>query len=139
MQITSLPVSSTTGWAGRMADQISTTGTTMPVCISAAGNALFLAVVLVPIVVPQSGPLAYNGFNGSPAANARLAALQSLFASASDATMVSSLGAVQADAIAKANLLSPVLSGTSALASYSRRTPTMPCPVCRSNCCRSHG
>jgi len=119
MQITSLPVSSTTGWAGRMADQISTTGATMPVCISAAGNALFLAgASSVPIVVPQSGPLAYNGFNGGPAANARLAALQSLFASGGDATLVSSLGAVQADAIAKANLLSPVLSGTSALASY---------------------
>jgi uncharacterized protein (DUF1501 family) len=119
MQITSLPISSTTGWAGRMADQISTAGATMPVCISAAGNALFLAgASSVPIVVPQNGPLAYNGFNGSAAANARLAALQSLFASGSDATLVSSLGAVQADAIAKANLLNPVLSGTSALASY---------------------
>jgi uncharacterized protein (DUF1501 family) len=119
MQITSLPVSGTTGWAGRMADQISTAGANMPVGVSAAGNALFLAgASSVPIVVPQSGTLAYNGFNGSAAANARLAALQTLFASGSDATMVASLGAVQADAIAKANLLSAVLSGTSTLASY---------------------
>jgi uncharacterized protein (DUF1501 family) len=119
MQITSLPVSGTTGWGGRMADQISTAGASMPVGISAAGNALFLAgASSVPIVVPQSGSLAYNGFNGTAAANARLAALESLFASGSDATMVSSLGAVQADAIVKANLLNPVLSGTSALASY---------------------
>ena len=119
MQITSLPITGTTGWAGRMADQIGTAGASMPVGISAAGNALFLAgASSVPIVVPQSGTLAYNGFNGSAAANARLTALQSLFASGSDAAMVSSLGAVQADAITKANLLAPVLSGTSALASY---------------------
>jgi uncharacterized protein (DUF1501 family) len=120
MQITSLPISSsTTGWAGRMADQISTAGTNMPVGISAAGNALFLAgTSSVPIVVPQSGSLTYNGFNGSAAANARRAALQALFASGTDATMVSSLGGVQADAITKANLLGPVLSGTSTLASY---------------------
>jgi uncharacterized protein (DUF1501 family) len=119
MQITSLPISSgTTGWAGRMADQIGTAGANMPVGISAAGNALFLAgASSVPIVVPQSGSLVYNGFNGSAAANARLAALQSLFASGSDATMVSSLGAVQADALVKADLLNPILSGTSALAS----------------------
>jgi len=119
MQITSLPISGTTGWAGRMADQISTAGANMPVGVSAAGNALFLAgASSVPIVVPQSGTLAYNGFNGSAAANARLAALQTLFAAGSDATMVSSLGTVQADAIAKANLLTSVLSGTSTLASY---------------------
>jgi uncharacterized protein (DUF1501 family) len=89
----------------------------MPVGVSAAGNALFLAgASSTPIVVPQSGPLAYNGFNGTAAANARLAALESLFASGGDATLVSSAGAVQADAIAKANLLGPVLSGTSPLA-----------------------
>ena len=120
MQITSLPISGTTGWAGRMADQISTAGANMPVGVSAAGNALFLAgASSVPIVVPQSGTLAYNGFNGSgAAANARLAALQMLFAAGGDATMLSSLGTVQADAIAKANLLTSVLSGTSTLASY---------------------
>jgi uncharacterized protein (DUF1501 family) len=131
MQITSLPISGTTGWAGRMADQISAAGANMPVGVSAAGNALFLAgASSVPIVVPQSGTLAYNGFNGSAAANARLAALQTLFAAGSDATMVSSLGAVQADAIAKANLLTSVLSGTSTLASYFPTT---------NSCCRSRG
>jgi uncharacterized protein (DUF1501 family) len=119
MQITSLPLVSTTGWAGRMADQISAAGTSLPVGVSAAGNALFLAgASSVPIVVPQSGSLAYNGFNGSAASNARLAALQSLFGSGSDATLVSTLGAVQSDAIAKANLLNPILTGTSPLASY---------------------
>ena len=119
MQITSLPLAGTTGWAGRMADQIGSGAAAMPVGVSAAGNALFLAgASSTPIVVPQSGPLAYNGFNGSAAANARLAALESLFASGSDATLVSGVGAVQADAIAKANLLGPVLSGTSPLAAY---------------------
>jgi uncharacterized protein (DUF1501 family) len=118
MQMTSLPISGTTGWAGRMADQISTAGTDMPVGVSAAGNALFLAgASSVPIVVPQSGSLVYSGFNGTAVSNARLAALQSMFGSGG-ATMISSLGAVQADAIAKANLLSPVLSGTSPLAGY---------------------
>jgi uncharacterized protein (DUF1501 family) len=119
MQMTSLPMTGTTGWAGRMADQISTTGANVPVGVSAAGNTLFLAgTSSVPIVVPQSGSLVYSGFSGSATDNARLAALQSLFGSGSDATMVSSLGAVQAEAVAKSKLLNPILSGTSALASY---------------------
>jgi len=119
MQITSLPGVQTTGWAGRMADQIGSAAASVPVGVSAAGNTLFLAgASSTPIVVPQSGPLAYGGFNGTAAANARLAALQSLFGSGSDSALVSSLGAVQADAISVANLLSPVLSGTSALSSF---------------------
>ncbi len=119
MQITSLPVSGTTGWAGRMADQIGAGTANVPVSISAAGNALFLAgASSVPIVVPQSGTLAYNGFSGSAVDNARLAALQSLLGSGSDATLVSTLAGVQAQAMATADLLKPVLAGTSALASY---------------------
>jgi uncharacterized protein (DUF1501 family) len=119
MQITSLPGYSTTGWAGRMADQIGSAGASIPVGVSAAGNALFLAgSSSVPIVVPQTGPLAYNGFNGTAAANARLAALQALFATGGGTPLVSGLGTIQSQAIATANLLAPVLGGTSTLSSY---------------------
>ncbi len=119
MQMTSLLIQGTSGWAGRMADQISTGGASMPVGVSAAGNALFLAgLSSTPIVVPQSGTLAYNGFNGTAAANARLSALQSLFGLGSGAALTAGLEGIQADTIAKANVLNPILSGTSTLASF---------------------
>jgi uncharacterized protein (DUF1501 family) len=119
MQITSLPGYSTTGWAGRMADQIGSAGTGIPVGVSAAGNALFLAgAASVPIVVPQTGPLAYNGFGATAAADARLSALQTLFGTGGGTALVSALGTVQTQAIATANLLAPVLAGSSTLSSY---------------------
>jgi uncharacterized protein (DUF1501 family) len=118
MQSTSLPDYPATGWAGRMADALAAGGTAIPPCISAAGNALFLVgASSTPIVVPQSGTLSYNGYNGTAIANARLAALQQLFGTGTDAVMMPAVGTLQAQAIATANALGPVLSGTSALAS----------------------
>jgi len=123
MQVTSLPGITTTGWAGRMADQIGTTGANVPVGVSAAGNTLFLAgAASAPIVVPQMGALAYNGFNGTAASNARLAALRSLLGLGADAALVSALGTAQGRAVGAADLLSPVLSGTSTLTSYFQAT-----------------
>ena len=119
MQITSLANVSSTGWAGRMADQIGASGAAIPVGVSAAGNALFLAgASSVPIVVPQSGPLAVNGFNTTAASAARLAALNTVLGTGSDASLVGALGTIQSQAIATANLLTPILSGTSTLSSY---------------------
>lgn len=118
MQTTSLAGFPTTGWGGRMADQLAGAGgPSLPVSISAAGNAIYLnGVSASSIAVPQSGTLSYNGFNGSAASNARLSALLSLFGAGADATFVSTLGGVQTDAINTANLLAPILSGTSNLA-----------------------
>jgi uncharacterized protein (DUF1501 family) len=119
MQITSLPGFPTNGWGGRMADQIGAAGASVPVGISAAGNTLFLAgVSSAPVVVPESGNLAYNGFDTSAPATARLAALKTLLGTGSDAALVGALGNTQSQAIATANLLSPVLGGTSSLSTY---------------------
>jgi uncharacterized protein (DUF1501 family) len=120
MQMTSVPGLGTTGWAGRIADQVGGSATQIPVGVSAAGNVLFLAGnSAVPIVVPESGPLAYSGLSGSAAASARLAALQSLFVSgAAEGSLAAAMGSIQTQAIATANVLSPVLSGSSALASH---------------------
>ena len=119
MMMTSLPGIATTGWAGRMADQVDTTGADVPVGVSAAGNTIFLAgASSASLVVPQSGSLAYNGFNGSAASSARLAALKTLFGSGSDAALVAALGRIQSQAVGSADLLGPVLAGTSPLASY---------------------
>jgi uncharacterized protein (DUF1501 family) len=119
MQTTSIPGFNTTGWAGRMVDQFGGASASIPAAVSAAGNTVLLAGnSSSPIVVPQTGPLAYNGFNGTALANARLAALQTLFTTAGDATLDAALGTIQTQATATAQLLSPVLSGTSTLSSY---------------------
>jgi uncharacterized protein (DUF1501 family) len=116
MQTTSLDGFPTTGWAGRIADQLPGMGGSLPVNISAAGNAIYLnGASSAWIAVPQRGTLAYNGFTGSAASNARFASLQSLFAASSASSFASTLGAAQESALGVTNILKPILSGTSPL------------------------
>ena len=119
MQTTSLPGISTTGWAGRMGDELGNAGASVPVGVSVAGNTLFLAGASSdPIVLPQTGSLAYNGFNGTAASQARLAALRTLLGSGAGSALMAAAGGLEASAMAAADLLAPVLSGASTLASF---------------------
>jgi len=117
MQTTSLPGVTTTGWAGRLADAVSMPSGSVPPGVSADGNVLLLAgSASIPLVVPTTGPIAYNGFSGSTSSQARLSALRSLFGAGADSLFVSSLGAAQSSAMGYANLLAPVLSTAAAAA-----------------------
>ncbi len=116
MQMTSTTIDPTTGWAGRLADSISIASGSMPVGISAAGNAQLLAgASSVPIVVPQKGTLQYNGFNSSSPSQARLSSLQSLFGISGNSTFMSSVGSVQSDSVTKANSLKSILQSAAAV------------------------
>ena len=117
MQVTSLNAIGTTGWAGRLADSISTpVGTgTIPVGVSAAGNAMFLlGANSSPIVVPQKGTLSYKGFNSTASSQARLAALKTMYGSGPDSLLVQTLGGAQNNSLNKADTLSNILSATAA-------------------------
>jgi uncharacterized protein (DUF1501 family) len=91
---TSMPgANSTTGWAGRVADQIDLMKTnypsTFPTFVSVSGNAILGAGERTrPGSVIPSAPLGLKGFDGSAASQARLEALQELLALDSGATLV---------------------------------------------------
>ena len=111
MQMTSLNTIGTTGWGGRLADSINSSGKSIPATISAAGNALFLlGAQSAQIVVPGKGTMSYNGFNSSSTSQARLSALKALFGGAPDTLLAQTLGATQSASIGTADTLSPILS-----------------------------
>lgn len=115
MQVTSLPLITRTGWAGRLIDAMSASGTTLPPGISAAGNALLLqGTQSMPTVVPAKGTLALNGFGSGVPSAARRSALQALLGSGSDSTLVQALGRIGSHSVEVASLLKPVLSPAAA-------------------------
>lgn len=115
MQSTSLGLAGTSGWGGRLADALGSATTGIPVGVSVAGNALLVSGrATAPVVLPQTGALAYAGFDPSAASQARLAALGSLFAAGGDARLVAAAGAEQANAVATANALGAVLAPSAA-------------------------
>lgn len=71
---------STTGWAGRLADQMGNFNPgTFPTFISVAGNALFgVGASTHPGSVTPNAPVGLQGFGADPASQARLAALKTL-------------------------------------------------------------
>jgi uncharacterized protein (DUF1501 family) len=124
MQMTSLPPGTSSGWGGRVIDGLSPSGAVVPGAVSAAGNAAWLqGARSQPIVVPQTGALSYNGFSTSPASQARLAALGTLFGAASDSVFAAAVGGMQRGALSIADALHPVLS-TAAAAKFSGNFPS---------------
>jgi len=66
-----------TGWGGRLADSVAAhnAGTGFPVITSLDGTVLFTTgTTSVPLTIPVTGTFALAGYNGTAAANARLAA-----------------------------------------------------------------
>lgn len=87
------PGNSTTGWAGRLADQMEKHNTgSYPTFISVAGNALFgVGAATHPGSVTPGAPVGLQGFGTDPASVARLDALKSL---AKQDTMHTDSGAI---------------------------------------------
>ncbi len=102
------------GWGGRMADKLGAVGGSVPVAITISGNNTFVTGDTTrAVALPQTGSLAINGFDSSPASQARLAALRQLMTTGSDAVMVSTLGDLQSSTYNLTQTLAPVLNGTS--------------------------
>jgi uncharacterized protein (DUF1501 family) len=102
-----------TGWGGRIADALGSTYGAFPVITSVAGASLFIAGnASSPLAVPANGGLALQGFGTNAAANARLAALQSILASADTNGYVKAAGDIGSRAITLSATINPILSST---------------------------
>ena len=104
---------SATGWGGRIADALGSRYGSFPVITSVAGTNLFIAGnSSSPLAVPSSGGLALKGYSGSQAANARLAALQSIVGASTANGYVTAAGTVSSKAIALSGTVNPILTST---------------------------
>jgi uncharacterized protein (DUF1501 family) len=105
------------GWGGRIADQLQGINASFPVVTSIAGSTLFIAgTASSPLALPASGGLALQGFNGSAAANARLAAYQSILRADRDNSYVAAASDIAAQAVTLSAVVNPVLSSTTSAA-----------------------
>ena len=110
--------SSATGWAGRIADQLPGVNGTLPVVTSIAGATLFVTgAASTPLTLPASGTLALQGFDSSPASQARLAAHREILAADRDNAYVAAVGDIASQAIEQSSLVSAILASDSAFAS----------------------
>lgn len=104
---------SATGWGGRIADEVVAMSPTFPVVTSTAGSSLFISgSASAPLAIPASGGLSLQGFGNNAAANARMAAMQSILAADRDNLYVKAAGDISAQAIALSGLVNPILTST---------------------------
>ena len=104
-----------TGWGGRMADAVASfnASTAFPVITSLDGAVLFTTgATSVPLSIPVSGSFALAGYNGTSAANARLAALQQLLASDMGNTFAAGANAIGTQALQLSATVNPILANT---------------------------
>ena len=104
---------SLTGWGGRIADKLApqNAATGFPVVTSLNGTVLFATgKTTSPLSIPLTGSFALVGFPNSPAANARLAALQQFLATDSTNQLVNAANGIGAQAIALSATMNPILS-----------------------------
>ncbi|HLX24144.1 MAG TPA: DUF1501 domain-containing protein [Usitatibacter sp.] len=107
---------SQTGWGGRLADQVAAmnTGSELPVVTSLDGTVLFTTgATSLSLSIPASGTFALQGFSGSQASAARLAALKSLLAQASGNVFVTALNESGNQALDLSAVVNPILTSPS--------------------------
>ena len=105
-----------TGWGGRLADAVASynAGTGFPVVTSLDGTVLFTTgTTSVPLTIPVTGSFALAGYNGTAAANARLAALTQLQASDQGNTFAAAANAIGTQALQLSATVNPILANTS--------------------------
>ena len=108
---------SATGWGGRIADALGTSTGTFPVITTVAGTSLFIAAnASSALAVPATGGLALQGFNGSAAATARIAALRAMLSANDGNGYVNAAAGIASRALDTSGVVNPILTGTSALA-----------------------
>ena len=122
MQTSTGLTSTTTGWAGRVADKIQAlnSGAQFPPVVSVAGAAVFCnGVQTQPATVTPNNITALNGFAGTDAATAaRLASLQQLLTLDSGLSLVQAASGITSHAMDYVKLLNAALANQPALASY---------------------
>ena len=103
---------SRTGWGGRLADAMAAqAGGSFPVITSTAGVTLYVTGVGTrPLAVPTSGTFGLSGFNGTAAANARLAALNTLLGIDRGNTFAAAASDITQQAIALSATVNPILN-----------------------------
>jgi uncharacterized protein (DUF1501 family) len=118
MQTASFTGFSPSGWAGRTADKLQTlnAGAQYPPITSVAGGAIFCVVdQTVPFPLSPSSAPGLQGFNGSPAQNARLLSFQQLLTFDSGLSLVQDASGVMTQSLQQSAVLSSALSGLPAL------------------------
>ncbi len=109
----------TTGWAGRVADNIQTLlngGAVFPPITSVAGTAIFCTGQETQpfAMIPGSSP-GLTGFDSTAPSTARLAALQQLLTLDTGVSLIQSASSITTNALADSKTLSGALAGASAL------------------------
>jgi uncharacterized protein (DUF1501 family) len=104
-----------TGWGGRLADKVASfnAASGFPVVTSLDGTVLFTTgTATVPLTIPVTGSFALSGYGGSPAANARLAAVKQLLTQGSANTFVTGANAIGSQALQLSATVNPILAST---------------------------
>jgi uncharacterized protein (DUF1501 family) len=111
---------STTGWGGRLADQLASlnSGASIPSMISTAGNNLFVTgAATTALTIPTSGSFGLSGFNSSSAGVARLSALKALLGVDRGTDLLDAAQDVMSGAIQSSGVLNPILTATTSTSS----------------------
>jgi uncharacterized protein (DUF1501 family) len=108
---------SSTGWAGRAADVVSAQNPAQfPTFLSVAGNSLMgTGVNSAPVALSPGSSLDLQGFNSTPAAQARLTALKNLLTLNSGVKLAQAANQVVSDSIADAQALDAALGKSTPL------------------------
>ncbi len=104
----------TTGWGGRLMDEVGTNAVDMPGLISLAGASRFSMGVQAEVaVLPQSGLLELRGDDGSPASRVRLAAWRQMLAIDKESQLVAAAQDVGSFALGNRDRINDLLSASS--------------------------
>lgn len=108
---------STTGWGGRLADQLNSLNVNSSISsmISTGGNNLFVTgAASQALVIPTSGSFGLSGFTSSSADAARRAALVALLGLDQGADLVDAAQGVMNTALSSSAVLNPILTASNA-------------------------
>jgi len=103
----------TTGWGGRLSDQLASLNVNalVPPMISTGGNNLFVTgAASQALVIPTSGSFGLSGYSSSSADSARRSALAQLLNIDSQANLVKAAQNVMTEALASSATLNPILT-----------------------------
>jgi uncharacterized protein (DUF1501 family) len=106
----------TTGWGGRLIDQLTSFNATasVPPMISAGGNNLFVtAADSEALVIPATGPFILQGFSNSSADVVRRSALVQLLGIDQRDALTRAAQNIMTDALSASAILNPILTGPS--------------------------
>jgi uncharacterized protein (DUF1501 family) len=116
-QTANASTSSSTGWGGRLSDQLNAlnANASVPPMISTGGNNLFVTgAASQALVIPTSGSFGLSGFSNSSGDAARRSALVSLLGVDRDADLSTAAQDVMTSALSSSATLNPILTATNA-------------------------